>query len=225
MAKKRRSSKQKGSSRTTSPQLAKEWQSSGMVDDDDDDGWGDDSERAPGSAMIMDGKRLPAVVRCFDTARIYIKSGDGGAGCVAFRREPYVEKGGPNGGNGGRGGNVWAVADDGINSLLPFRNQAHFRAQNGSAGGHSTSGVACHKQQRTQLLVKTLGAVSSSSSSSSSSSRSRSGGAANLHAMSSPFLLPYDDDFSLASLTLPLTTPLLRLRLFMHCTCHQPPTS
>lgn len=51
-----------------------------------------------------------------------------------FRREPYVEKGGPNGGNGGRGGHVWAVAEEGLNSLLSFRNKAHFRATNGSAG-------------------------------------------------------------------------------------------
>jgi GTP-binding protein len=152
MAKKRRSSKQKGSSRTPAPQLAKEWQGGGMIDDEEEDGWGDDSERAPGSAMIMDGKRLPAIVRCFDTARIYIKSGDGGAGCVAFRREPYVEKGGPNGGNGGRGGNVWAVADDGINSLLPFRNQAHFRAHNGSAGEESTYGIVAGRPAAEQAL-------------------------------------------------------------------------
>ncbi|KAI8468676.1 MAG: GTP1/OBG-domain-containing protein [Monoraphidium minutum] len=84
--------------------------------------------------MVGGEKRLPQAVRCFDTARIYIKSGDGGAGCVAFRREPFVEKGGPNGGNGGRGGNVWAVADEATNSLLPFRNQAHFRAHSGVAG-------------------------------------------------------------------------------------------
>jgi hypothetical protein len=68
-------------------------------------------------------KRLPAEMRCFDTARIYIKSGDGGDGCVAFRREKFVDNGGPSGGNGGRGGNVWAVADEQLNSLFGFRSQ------------------------------------------------------------------------------------------------------
>lgn len=68
-------------------------------------------------------KRLPAEMRCFDTARIYIKAGDGGDGCVAFRREKFVDNGGPSGGNGGRGGNVWAVVDDQLNSLFGFRSQ------------------------------------------------------------------------------------------------------
>ncbi|KAF8065613.1 OBGC1 [Scenedesmus sp. PABB004] len=103
----------------------------GMVDDDDDDDGGDGGR---GGGMMVERKRLPAAVRCFDTARIFAKSGDGGAGCVAFRREPYVEKGGPNGGNGGRGGHVWAVAEEGLNSLLSFRGQAHFRAGSGFAG-------------------------------------------------------------------------------------------
>jgi hypothetical protein len=100
------------------------------------DGWGSSGGAGSGGGggMVSGEKRLPQAVRCFDTARIYIKSGDGGAGCVAFRREPFVEHGGPNGGNGGRGGNVWAVADESINSLLPFRNQAHFRAHNGTPG-------------------------------------------------------------------------------------------
>lgn len=102
-----------------------------MLDDDDETSWNSQN----GSRMVVEKKKLPAVVRCFDTARIYVKSGDGGAGCVSFRREPYVEKGGPNGGSGGRGGHVWAIADEALNSLLSFRNQAHFRANNGLAGG------------------------------------------------------------------------------------------
>jgi GTP-binding protein len=62
-------------------------------------------------------------MRCFDTATVYIKAGDGGNGCVAFRREAHVDKGGPAGGSGGRGGNVWAVADAQYNSLFSFRKQ------------------------------------------------------------------------------------------------------
>ena len=73
------------------------------------------------------GKRLPAEVRCFDTARIYAKGGDGGRGCVAFRREKYVPKGGPSGGNGGNGGCVYLEVDPALNSLMAFRRQVHFR--------------------------------------------------------------------------------------------------
>lgn len=83
------------------------------------------------------GKRLPAEMRCFDTAKIFVEGGDGGRGCVAFRREKFVPKGGPFGGNGGNGGNVWAIADDSLNSLSSFRRQVHFRAQPGMAGGGS----------------------------------------------------------------------------------------
>lgn len=100
---------------------------------EDDDDEGDDG--APRE------KRLPVEVRCFDTARIYIKAGDGGNGCVAFRREKYIEHGGPAGGSGGRGGNVWAVADPGLNSLLTFRHKVHWRAAGGGAGeGKSRDG-------------------------------------------------------------------------------------
>lgn len=105
-----------------------------MMDDDDDDFDSFDPSSSSGGRMVGEKKKLPAIVRCFDTARIYVKSGDGGAGCVSFRREPYVEHGGPNGGNGGRGGHVWAVADEGLNSLLSFRNQAHYRGNCGYPG-------------------------------------------------------------------------------------------
>jgi len=84
--------------------------------------------------QVAGPKRLPAEMRCFDTARIYIRSGDGGNGCVAFRREKFVEHGGPAGGNGGRGGNVWAVADPQLNSLFSFRTQVHWRATSGVNG-------------------------------------------------------------------------------------------
>lgn len=73
-------------------------------------------------------------VRAFDSAIVSVKAGDGGNGCVAFRREKYVEFGGPAGGNGGRGGSVWVVADPGRGSLLHFRRQVHWRAGDGGAG-------------------------------------------------------------------------------------------
>lgn len=73
-------------------------------------------------------------VRAFDTARLFVQAGDGGRGCVAFRREKFIPRGGPSGGNGGRGGNVWAVADSSFNSLMTFRRQLHFRAQPGNPG-------------------------------------------------------------------------------------------
>ncbi|KAL4858432.1 putative GTP-binding protein [Chlorella vulgaris] len=80
------------------------------------------------------GKRLPAEVRCFDTARIFVKGGDGGRGCVAFRREKFVPRGGPSGGNGGNGGSVYLEADPTLNSLMAFRRQVHFRADPGVPG-------------------------------------------------------------------------------------------
>ncbi|KAI3692455.1 hypothetical protein L6452_32271 [Arctium lappa] len=79
-------------------------------------------------------KGVPAVMRCFDRAKIYVRSGDGGNGVVAFRREKFVPLGGPSGGDGGRGGNVYMEVDGSMNSLLPFRNSIHFRAERGSHG-------------------------------------------------------------------------------------------
>ncbi|XVF62632.1 hypothetical protein PTKIN_Ptkin09bG0023900 [Pterospermum kingtungense] len=79
-------------------------------------------------------KGLPAVMRCFDRAKIFVKAGDGGNGVVAFRREKYVPLGGPSGGDGGRGGNVYLEVDGAMNSLLPFRNCVHFRAGRGAHG-------------------------------------------------------------------------------------------
>jgi hypothetical protein len=90
-----------------------------------DEGEGDGGSGA--STSGRSGKRLPAEVRCFDTARIYAKGGDGGRGCVAFRREKYVPKGGPSGGNGGNGGCVYLEVDLALNSLMAFRRQVHFR--------------------------------------------------------------------------------------------------
>ncbi|KAL8264116.1 hypothetical protein R6Q59_022246 [Mikania micrantha] len=79
-------------------------------------------------------KGVPAVMRCFDRAKIYVRSGDGGNGVVAFRREKFVPLGGPSGGDGGRGGNVYLEVDSSMNSLLPFRNSIHFRAGRGGHG-------------------------------------------------------------------------------------------
>jgi len=69
-----------------------------------------------------------------DEALITVKSGDGGRGCVSFRREKYTPKGGPDGGDGGDGGNVLFRATERLNSLIPFRFQRQFRAQNGQPG-------------------------------------------------------------------------------------------
>ena len=73
-------------------------------------------------------------MKFLDLARVTIRSGAGGAGCVSFRREKYVEFGGPDGGDGGTGGDVWAEAVDGLNTLIDFRYRRHFHAQNGQHG-------------------------------------------------------------------------------------------
>lgn len=73
-------------------------------------------------------------MKFLDEAKIYLKSGDGGPGCVSFRREKYVEFGGPDGGNGGRGGSVIFEVVDSLNTLIDFRYSQHFRAQNGHNG-------------------------------------------------------------------------------------------
>ncbi len=69
-----------------------------------------------------------------DHAKIYVKGGDGGNGCVAFRREKYVAMGGPYGGDGGRGGNVVFVADEGLSTLMDFKYKKHFKADRGTHG-------------------------------------------------------------------------------------------
>ena len=69
-----------------------------------------------------------------DEARFYVKAGDGGNGCVSFRREKYVPKGGPDGGDGGRGGSVFIEANSQLTSLLDFKYRSHFKATNGRPG-------------------------------------------------------------------------------------------
>jgi GTP-binding protein len=73
-------------------------------------------------------------MKFLDTAKVYIASGSGGNGCVSFRREKFIEYGGPNGGNGGRGGDVWAEAVENLNTLIDYRYQQHLKAQNGQHG-------------------------------------------------------------------------------------------
>lgn len=73
-------------------------------------------------------------MKFLDLAKVYIRSGGGGGGCVSFRREKYIEYGGPDGGDGGGGGSVWAEAVDGLNTLIDFRYQPHFFAKNGQPG-------------------------------------------------------------------------------------------
>jgi len=73
-------------------------------------------------------------MKFLDQAKVYIRSGDGGAGSVSFRREKFIEFGGPDGGDGGRGGDVWIEAVNGLNTLIDYRYQQHFKAQTGMHG-------------------------------------------------------------------------------------------
>ena len=82
-------------------------------------------------------------MKFLDQAKIHIKSGDGGSGCASFRREKYIEFGGPDGGDGGRGGHVIAECVDGLNTLIDYRYQQHFKAKTGRPGaGKQKSGAS-----------------------------------------------------------------------------------
>ena len=82
-------------------------------------------------------------MKFIDEAKVFIKSGDGGDGCLSFRREKYIEFGGPDGGNGGRGGNIYIQGVKGLNTLVDFRFQKHFRAKKGVHGaGRKRNGAA-----------------------------------------------------------------------------------
>lgn len=82
-------------------------------------------------------------MKFLDQAKIYLQSGNGGAGCLSFRREKYVEFGGPDGGNGGRGGDIIFQAVNNLNTLIDFRYTQHFRAQSGTHGmGRDRTGGA-----------------------------------------------------------------------------------
>ncbi|WP_349370541.1 GTPase ObgE [Salinarimonas sp.] len=82
-------------------------------------------------------------MKFLDQAKIYVKAGDGGAGAVSFRREKFIEFGGPDGGDGGRGGDVWVECVDGLNTLIDYRYQQHFKAQKGVHGmGRNRTGAS-----------------------------------------------------------------------------------
>src|SRR3990172_8897790 len=84
-----------------------------------------------------------------DRAVIYVKGGDGGNGVVSFRREKFIPKGGPDGGDGGHGGDVILVADEGLSTLLDLQHRRHFRAQRGTHG----QGAKRHGKRGGQLVV------------------------------------------------------------------------
>ena len=85
-----------------------------------------------------------------DRARIYVEAGAGGDGMSSFRREKFVEKGGPNGGNGGRGGSVILRADKNLNTLIDFRYKRKFVAKRGGQGGNSN----CTGHRADDVIVK-----------------------------------------------------------------------
>lgn len=73
-------------------------------------------------------------MKFLDQVKVYVRSGNGGGGAVSFRREKYIEYGGPDGGDGGRGGDVWIEAVEGLNTLIDYRYQQHFKAETGGHG-------------------------------------------------------------------------------------------
>ena len=82
-------------------------------------------------------------MKFLDQAKIYVASGKGGKGCVSFRREKYIEYGGPNGGDGGKGGDVVFATDQNLNTLIDFRYQQHFKAMKGQDGmGKNKTGAS-----------------------------------------------------------------------------------
>lgn len=97
-------------------------------------------------------------MKFIDLAKVYIRSGSGGGGAVSFRREKFIEFGGPDGGDGGRGGDVWAEAVEGLNTLIDFRYQQHFFADNGQHGmgknrtGHNGADIVLRVPVGTEIL-------------------------------------------------------------------------
>src|SRR4051812_50097981 len=88
-----------------------------------------------GFAPFSPSYKLTKSMKFLDQCKIYLKSGDGGRGAMSFRREKFIEFGGPDGGNGGKGGDIVFEAADNLNTLIDYRYSQHFRAQNGRGGG------------------------------------------------------------------------------------------
>ena len=89
-------------------------------------------------------------MKFIDEAKVYVKAGDGGRGCVSFRREKYVPKGGPDGGNGGKGGDVIFLSDNRLTSLLDFQYKREFSAERGEHG----MGSLCSGRNGEDLVIK-----------------------------------------------------------------------
>ncbi len=86
---------------------------------------------------------IDIIMKFLDQAKVYLRSGNGGPGSLSFRREKYIEFGGPNGGNGGRGGSVVVECVEGLNTLIDYRYQQHFKAKNGGHGmGQDRTGAS-----------------------------------------------------------------------------------
>ena len=104
-------------------------------------------------------------MKFLDQARVYVRSGNGGAGCVSFRREKFIEFGGPDGGDGGRGGDAVVECADGLNTLIDFRYQQHFKAKTGAHGmgrnraGGRGSDVVLKAPIGTQVFDEETGAM------------------------------------------------------------------
>lgn len=115
---------------------------------------------APGSQIQKRALPKGPVMKFLDQAKIYVRSGRGGAGAVSFRREKYIEFGGPDGGDGGRGGDVILEAVENLNTLIDFRYQQHFKAEVGMHGmgrdrtGRSGNSITIKVPVGTQILAE-----------------------------------------------------------------------
>ena len=89
-------------------------------------------------------------MKFLDQCKVYVRSGNGGAGAVSFRREKFIEYGGPDGGDGGRGGDIWVEAVEGLNTLIDYRYQQHFKAQTGVHG----MGRQMHGMNAEDIILK-----------------------------------------------------------------------
>jgi GTPase involved in cell partitioning and DNA repair len=94
-----------------------------------------------------------------DQCKIYLKSGDGGRGAMSFRREKFIEFGGPNGGDGGKGGDIVFVAAENLNTLIDYRYRQHFRAQKGSSFSGAATAVSVMRIIRARPIVRRVGPI------------------------------------------------------------------